>query len=63
MTNAPTLTEKSQKQRDNMKNATKNFDYTAIENDLGRLVGATAVTPPVWLNRFMSAQPSHSPQR
>ena len=26
----PTLTEKSNKQRDNKKNATKHFDYTAI---------------------------------
>ena len=34
MTNAPTLTEKSKKQRDNMKNATKNFDYTTISDRL-----------------------------
>ena len=33
MTNAPTLTEKSKKQRDNIKNATKNFDYTTIADD------------------------------
>ena len=30
MTNVPTLTEKSKKQRDNINNATKNFDYTMI---------------------------------
>ena len=30
MTNAPTLTEKSKKQLDTIKNATKNFDYTTI---------------------------------
>ena len=30
MTNAPTLTKKSKKQRDNIKNATKNFDYITI---------------------------------
>ena len=36
MTNAPTLTEKSKKQRDNIKNATKNFDYTTIA-DLTRV--------------------------
>ena len=30
----PTLTEKSKKQRDNIKNATKNFDYTTIADRL-----------------------------
>ena len=34
MTNASTLTEKSKKQRDNIKNATKNFDYTTIADRL-----------------------------
>ena len=34
MTNAPTLTEKFKKQRDNIKNATKNFDYTTIADRL-----------------------------
>ena len=34
MTNAPTLTEKSKKQRDNIQNATKNFDYTTIVDRL-----------------------------
>ena len=34
MTNALTLTEKSKKQRDNIKNATKNFDYTTIADPL-----------------------------
>ena len=34
MTNAPTLTEKSKKQRDNIKNTTKNFDYTTIADQL-----------------------------
>ena len=34
MTNAPTLTEKSKKQRDNIKHATKNFDYTTIVDRL-----------------------------
>ena len=37
MTQAPKPTEKSKKQRDIIKNATKNFDYTTI-----------AVTPRVW---------------
>ena len=30
MTKAPTLTEKSKRQRDNIKDATKNFDFSAI---------------------------------
>ena len=34
MTEALTLTEKSKKQRDNSKNATKNFDYTTIADRL-----------------------------
>ena len=34
MTEALTLTEKSKKQRDNTKNATKNFDYTTIADRL-----------------------------
>ena len=34
ITNAPTLTEKSKKQRDNIKNANKNFDYTTIADRL-----------------------------
>ena len=34
MTKAPTPTEKSKKHRDNIKNATKNFDYTAVADRL-----------------------------
>ena len=34
MTKAPTPTEKSKMQRDNTKNATKNFDYTTIADRL-----------------------------
>ena len=34
MTKAPTPTEKSKKQRDNIKKATKNFDNTAIVDRL-----------------------------
>ena len=34
MTKAPTPTEKSEKQRENIKNATKNFDYTTIADSL-----------------------------
>ena len=58
MTKAPTLTEKSKKQGNNTENATKNFDYTTIADQL-RTVGVTAVTPLVWLNRFTSAKSSH----
>ena len=38
MTRAPSPTEKSKKQIDNTKNATKNFDYTMIADQL-RTVG------------------------
>ena len=34
MTKAPAPTEKSKKQRNNIKNATKNFDYTTIADRL-----------------------------
>ena len=34
MTNAPTPTEKSKKQHDNIKNTTKNFDYITIADRL-----------------------------
>ena len=34
MTRAPTPTEKSKKQHDNIKNASKNFDYTTIADQL-----------------------------
>ena len=34
MTKAPTPTEKSKEQRDNITNATKNFDYTTIADRL-----------------------------
>ena len=37
MTEALTPTEKSKKQRDNTKNATKNFDYTTIADRLRNL--------------------------
>ena len=34
MTKAPKSTDKSKKQRDNTKNATKNYDYTTITDRL-----------------------------
>ena len=53
MTNAPTLTEKSNKQRDNIKNATKNFDYTTIADRLSTVSWSnrsypTCVVKPVY---------------
>ena len=53
VTKAPTPTEKSKKQRDNIKNATKNFDYTTITDRL-RMVSwsnsshPTGVVKPVY---------------
>ena len=43
MTKAPTATEKSKKHQDNIKKATKNFDYTTIADR--RSFGVTAVNP------------------
>ena len=53
MTKAPTPTEKSKKQRDNTKNATKNFDYTTIADRLrtvscGNDSHQTGVVKPVY---------------
>ena len=45
------------------KNATKTLITQLLLTDLGRSVGVKAVTQLVWLNQFMSAQPSHSPQK
>ena len=45
MTKAPTPTEKSKKQRDIIKNATKTSITHRLWTDLGRSVGVTAGTP------------------
>ena len=45
LTKAPIPTEKSQKHRDNMKNATKTSITQQLLTDLGRSVGVTAVNP------------------
>ena len=50
------------KQRDNIKTPPKTSITQRLRTDLRRSVGVTAVTKLVWLNRFTSAQPSHSPQ-
>ena len=49
MTNAPTPTENSNKQRDNIKNATKASIAQRLRTDLRRSVGVTAATQLVWL--------------
>ena len=53
MTKAPTPTEKSKKQRDNIKNATKNFGYTTIADrlrtvSLSNSSHSTGVVKPVY---------------
>ena len=53
MTKAPTPTEKSNKERDNTKNATKNFDYSTIADRLrtvswGKNSHPTGVVKPVY---------------
>ena len=63
LTNAPTPTEMSKEQSDNTNNTTKSSITQRLQTDLGRSVGVTTATQLVWLNRFMSAQPSHSPQK
>ena len=61
MTKAPTGTEKSKKQHDNIKTTPKTLITQRLRTDLGRSVGVTANNPLVWLNRLTSAQPSHLP--
>ena len=63
MTKAPTPTEKSKKQRDNIKNATKTSITQRLRTDLGRSVWVTTATQLVRLNRFTGSQPSHLPQK
>ena len=45
MTKAPSYTEKSKKQRDNIKTPPKTLITQRLRTDLGRSVGVTAVTP------------------
>ena len=59
MTQAPTPTEKSKKQRDNTKTPPKNFDYTTITDRLSTVSWGNDSTQPVWLNRFTGFQPSY----
>ena len=59
MTEAPTTTEKSKKQRDKTKTSQTTLITQRLRTDLGRSVGVTTATPLVWLNRFTNALPPH----
>ena len=59
MTKAPTPTEKSKTQRDNIKTPPKTSITQRLQTDLGRSVKVTIATQLVWLNRFTDSQPSH----
>ena len=59
MIKAPTPTDKSKKQRDNIKTPQKFSITQRLRTYLGRSVGGTTAIPLVWFNRFTSAQPSH----
>ena len=58
MTKAPTSTKKSKNERDNIKNATKNFDYTTIADRLRAVSWSNSSHPTSVVNRLTSAQPS-----
>ena len=45
MTKAPTTTDKSKKQRDNIKNTIKNFDYTTIADQLRTISWSNSSRP------------------
>ena len=60
MTNAHTLTEKSKKQRDNIKTPPKTSITKRLRTDLGWSVGVTTFTLLVWLNRFTSAKKKYT---
>ena len=56
--NSPYAHRHVQKQRENTKNATENFDYTTITKR--RSIGVTTETKLVLWNRFTGSQPSHN---
>ena len=58
MTKAPTPTEKSKQQCDNTKTPPKSSITQRLRTDLGRSVGVTIATKPMWLNRSTGPQPS-----
>ena len=53
----------TKRQRDNTKNATKNFDYTTIVDRLLTVSWSDDSTQLVWWNRFTGYKHSHSPQK
>ena len=62
MPKAPALTEMSKGQSDNTNNATKSSFTQRLWTDLGRSVGVTTATQPVWLT-VLQGPHSHSPQQ
>ena len=62
-TKATSLTEKPQKQRDNIQTPPKTSIIQQLRIDLGWSVGVTIATQLVWLSRFTETQPSHLPQK
>ena len=57
MTKAPTLTEKSKKQRDNTKTQLKTSITQRLRTDLGRSVGGNDRWPPNWCDLTGSLDP------
>ena len=55
MTKAPTPTEKSRQYRDNIKNATKSFDYTTIADRLRKVSLKNKTNHLIWSNSHFSA--------
>ena len=58
MTKAPTPTEMSNGQGDNMNNATKSSIKQRLRTDLGRSVGVTTATQLVWLTGLWTHLPT-----
>ena len=63
MTQFPTPTEKSRKQRDNTNTQPKTSITQRLWTGLGQTVGGTTTTQLVRLNRFTGSQPFHLPQK
>ena len=51
---SPTPTEKSKKQRDNIQNATKNFDYTTTADRLRTVSWSNSSHPTGVVNQFIT---------
>ena len=62
MTKSPTPTETSKGQSDNINNAPKKLDYTAIADRL-RTVSWSNYSHPTGVVNRLTSQPSHSPQQ